>query len=100
MEICQLKDQQGALLAFQQQSNDENESDEAFMRRYRALLRGLQHDLGDMHPTPIVSMSAYQVERRQRWHDGRLQTETETANCAYCPPPAQTTPEQGEQHGR
>jgi len=43
-------------------------SDEEFMGRYRALLRGLQHDLGDMYPTPIVSMSAYQVERRNRWH--------------------------------
>jgi len=28
----------------------------------------LQHDLGDMHPTPIVSMSAYQVQKRQKWH--------------------------------
>lgn len=90
-----------ALISFEKQSNNPSESDEDFMRRYRALLRGLQHDLGDMHPTPIVSMSAYQVERRQRWHDGRLQTEIETANCAYCPPtPPQMNPAQGEQHGR
>ncbi|HSI48524.1 MAG TPA: hypothetical protein VLA61_09660 [Ideonella sp.] len=54
-----------ALLAFQQA---EDVSDEAFMTRYKALLRSLQHDLGDMAPTPIVSMSAYQVERRERWH--------------------------------
>ena len=54
-----------ALLAFQQGSDV---SDEAFMTRYKALLRSLQHDLGDMAPTPIVSMSAYQVERRERWH--------------------------------
>ncbi|GHD60074.1 hypothetical protein [Jeongeupia chitinilytica] len=47
-------------------------SDGEFAREYRKLLRDLQHDLGDMYPTPIVSMSAYQVERRQRWHDGQL----------------------------
>ena len=39
------------------------------MTSYNALLRGLQHDLGDLFPTPIVSMSAYQVQRRQAWHD-------------------------------
>jgi len=55
-----------ALIAFGQQPADA--SDEAFMKRYRALLRSLQHDLGDMYPTPIVSMSAHQVERRELWH--------------------------------
>jgi hypothetical protein len=39
------------------------------MKRYRALLRGLQHDLGDMRPTPIVSMAAYQVDRRVHYRD-------------------------------
>ncbi|SMC25743.1 hypothetical protein SAMN02745857_02264 [Andreprevotia lacus DSM 23236] len=47
-------------------------SDDDFAKQYRTLLRDLQHDLGDMYPTPIVSMSAYQVERRQRWHEGQL----------------------------
>jgi hypothetical protein len=47
-------------------------SDAEFQKRYNALLRGLQHDLGDMHPTPIVSMSAYQVEKREHWHNGTL----------------------------
>ncbi|MGG7055997.1 hypothetical protein [Nitrosomonas sp. ANs5] len=63
-----------ALIQFQCQSADD-ESDDNFLQRYNALLRGLQHDLGAMHPTPIVSMSAYQVERRKRWHDGSLQKE-------------------------
>lgn len=63
-----------ALVQFQCQSVDD-ENDDSFVKRYTALLRGLQHDLGAMHPTPIVSMSAYQVERRKRWHDGSLQKE-------------------------
>lgn len=63
-----------ALVQFQCQSVDD-ESDDGFVKRYNALLRGLQHDLGAMHPTPIVSMSAYQVARRKRWHDGSLQKE-------------------------
>jgi len=51
-------------------------SDDEFLQRYNALLRGLQHDLGDMYPTPIISMSAYQVEKRERWHQsGKLDQE-------------------------
>jgi hypothetical protein len=56
-----------ALIAFQRGA-DADADDSAFATRYRALLRSLQHDLGDLYPTPIVSMSAYQVERRARWH--------------------------------
>ena len=52
-----------ALIAFETQLPDGSDAD--FMRRYNALLRGLQHDLGDMYPTPIVSMAAYHVERRE-----------------------------------
>ena len=62
-----------ALIKFQQQPEDA--SDGQFMQRYSALLRGLQHDLGDMRPNPIVSMSAYQVERRKLWHDRNRQRE-------------------------
>jgi hypothetical protein len=54
-------------------------SDEAFMKRYRTLLRSLQHDLGDMQPTPVVSMSAHAVERRTRWHARLLSTTTKGA---------------------
>ncbi|HSD38125.1 MAG TPA: hypothetical protein VLC92_11500 [Rhodocyclaceae bacterium] len=50
-------------------------SDEEFLKRYHALLRGLQHDLGAMYPTPIVSMSAYQVEKRARWHSAEANRE-------------------------
>jgi len=39
---------------------------EAFLKNYHALLRDLQNDLGDMRPTPIVSMSAQQVEKRRQ----------------------------------
>ncbi|MDP3785608.1 MAG: hypothetical protein Q8Q55_00765, partial [Undibacterium sp.] len=59
-----------ALIAFQ--AHTEVESDAEFLKRYQSLLRGLQHDLGDMHPTPIISMSAYQVQRRERWHSSHL----------------------------
>ena len=55
-----------ALVKFQQQPEDATDAD--FMKRYNALLRGLQHDLGDMYPTPIISMSAYQVQKRKKWH--------------------------------
>lgn len=72
-DIKGAKNVKDALIAFEQEGFED--SDEAFMQRYKKLLRGLQFDLGDMHPTPIVTMSAYQVERRQRWHDGRLEEE-------------------------
>jgi hypothetical protein len=51
-----------ALIAFDAQSAAA--SSEQFALEYRALLRYLQADLGDMHPTPIVSMSAQAVEHR------------------------------------
>ena len=35
-----------------------------FLKQYNALLRKLQNDMGDMRPAPIVSMSAYQVQKR------------------------------------
>jgi hypothetical protein len=72
-DIKGAKNVKDALQDFEKETVEE--SDEDFMQRYKKLLRGLQFDLGDMHPTPIVTMSAYQVERRQRWHDGRLQEE-------------------------
>ncbi len=45
-----------------------------FLKSYHAMLRHLQNDLGDMRPTPIVSMSAAQVEKRRR-RDVRKQVE-------------------------
>jgi len=55
-----------ALIAFDKDA--QAGTDAEFLQRYHALLRGLQHDLGDMYPTPIVTMSAYQVEKRRQWH--------------------------------
>ena len=55
-----------ALLAFERTAAHGN--DDEFLKRYNTLLRGLQHDLGEMHPTPIVTMAANQVEKRTRWH--------------------------------
>lgn len=39
---------------------------EQFQKEYFALLRDLQLDLGEMRPTPIVSMAAYEVEVRRK----------------------------------
>ncbi|WP_411888300.1 hypothetical protein [Hydrocarboniphaga effusa] len=61
----------GALLAFDKTT--EKATDAEFLKRYNALLRGLQHDLGDMYPTPIVSLAAYDIERRNKWHQSQAQ---------------------------
>lgn len=98
-DIKSAKAVKDALIAFQKQPLDA--SDEAFMKRYNALVRGLQHDLGEMHPTPIISMSAYQVQRRQRWHDGRLKQEiAEQAMLDRGVELAKTQNSKGEQHDR
>ena len=75
-DIKSAKAVKSALINFQQHALDA--SDEEFMTRYRGLLRGLQHNLGDMYPTPIVSMSAHQVERRQHRHESAIKKEQET----------------------
>ncbi|MCX7218270.1 MAG: hypothetical protein NTY70_04825, partial [Burkholderiales bacterium] len=67
-------------IAFQEHTLDN--SYEAFMQRYRALSRGLQHDLGDMYPTPIVSMAAAQVQRRENRHSKNAQKELGLPNSA------------------
>ncbi len=94
-DVKSAKTVKSALIKFQQQPLDA--SDDAFMKRYNALLRGLQHELGDMHPTPIISMSAYQVQRRQRWHESHLQKEQERAQEAKILVPNATTG--GQSHG-
>jgi len=50
------------LIDFDQKWHDA--PDEQFQQQYNTLLRGLQHDLGDMRPTPIISMAAAQVQKR------------------------------------
>lgn len=70
-DVKSAKAVKSALLAFDTQASEGTDAE--FLRRYHALLRGLQHDLGDMHPTPILSMAAYQVDRRAHWHASQLQ---------------------------
>ena len=53
-------------------------SPDVFLKNYNALLRNVQNDLGDMRPTPIVSMSAQQVEKR-RLRDIRKEKERQAA---------------------
>ncbi len=63
-----------ALIDFDSQWRDA--PPEQFLKQYNALLRSVQGDLGDMRPTPIVSMSAYQVQKR---HLRDLRKATQTA---------------------
>lgn len=56
-----------ALIAFDEELAEA--PPEKFLLGYRALLRMLQADLGDMHPLPIVNMSAASVDERQRHKD-------------------------------
>lgn len=65
-----------ALAGFDAASQDV--SPDAFLKNYYALLRSVQNDLGDMRPTPIVSMSAQQVEKR-RLRDIRKEAERLTS---------------------
>jgi hypothetical protein len=70
------------------------------------LLRGLQHDLGDMYPTPIVSMSADQVERRERWHArqaldaARISRQPPAPAAGHVPAAARAVEHEEPQHGR
>ena len=52
------------LIDFDRQWHDAPDAE--FQKHYNNLLRGLQHDLGGMRPTPIVSMAAAAVEKRQQ----------------------------------
>ena len=69
-DVKSAKNVKSTLIKFEQATR--TASDDEFLKLYKGLLRGLQHDLGDMYPTPIVTMSANQVERRQKWHEGQL----------------------------
>ncbi|HEX8601596.1 MAG TPA: hypothetical protein VF774_03050 [Pseudoduganella sp.] len=55
-----------ALIAFNEEWDEA--PPELFLVQYRKLLRTLQSDLGDMGPNTIVSMSACEIQRRQRHH--------------------------------
>lgn len=72
-DVKSAKALKSALIAFDKQAGQGTDAD--FMLRYTRLLRDLQHDLGDMYPTPIVSMAAYQVERRHQRHERQLQAQ-------------------------
>ena len=86
-DVKSAKTVKAALIAFAQQPADASDAD--FLKRYNALLRGLQHDLGAMHPTPIVSMSAHQVQRRLAWHAAARE------RAAQNPPAASGAPNHG-----
>ena len=51
------------LIAFDDKFHDAPDAE--FQKNYNKLLLNLQHDMGDMRPSPIVSMAAAAVEKRQ-----------------------------------
>ncbi|MBX3630491.1 MAG: hypothetical protein KF908_11395 [Nitrosomonas sp.] len=51
-----------ALINFNAKSSDKSPED--FLQDYYQLLNDLQHHFGDMKPTPIVSLSSYEVKKR------------------------------------
>jgi hypothetical protein len=55
-DVKAAKNLKSALLDFDRQFHDAPA--DQFLRQYNALLRALQHDLGDMQPTPIISLAA------------------------------------------
>lgn len=63
-DIKSAKKLKAALLEFDAACN--TAAPDQFLKHYNALLRDLQADLGDMRPTPIVSMSAQQVQKRHK----------------------------------
>ena len=50
------------LIRFNAESSDKSPED--FLQDYYRLLNDLQHHFGDMKPTPIVSLSSYEVKKR------------------------------------
>jgi hypothetical protein len=57
---------------------DEHASDAVFQKKFHVLLRDLQHDMGTMRHTPIVSLSAKNVQIRLAVD--RLQNERSAKN--------------------
>ena len=54
-DVKAAKKLKSALLDFDRQFHDA--TPDQFLQQYRVLLRKLQHDLGDMRPTPIISLA-------------------------------------------
>ena len=52
----------GALAAFI--ADTKNSGADEFQQKYNKLVLGLQHDVSAMGPNPIVSLSAWAVEKR------------------------------------
>ena len=46
--------------------NTENDNPETFQKKFSVMLTDLQHDLSLMQPTPIVSLSAEAISRREK----------------------------------
>jgi hypothetical protein len=63
-DVKSAKNVKDKLLQFARDS--ERDGADAFLTRYNQLLKSLHHDLGQMAPTPIVSLAAQAVEERRR----------------------------------
>ena len=56
-----------ALVTFIEKTN--GVSSDEFQKNYNRMLTDLQHDISQMRPTPVVSLSAAAAEKRRREDD-------------------------------
>lgn len=63
-DVKSAKKVKATLLEFIQNTKDDRPA--AFQQKFNAMLTDLQHDLSLMEPTPIVSLSAEAIARRER----------------------------------
>ncbi|RMF21996.1 MAG: hypothetical protein D6756_11380 [Cyanobacteria bacterium J083] len=63
-DVKSAKKVKASLIEFSQNMGDDNP--ETFQQKFSAMLMDLQHDLSLMEPTPIVSLSAEAIARRER----------------------------------
>jgi len=69
-DVKAAKKLKAALIEFDRKFN--TSVPDQFLAQYNALLRNLQGDLGDMRPTPIVSMAAAAVSKRRLEDEKKL----------------------------
>jgi hypothetical protein len=70
----------------------ENASTEAFMVRYRTLLKTLQNDLSPMSSSPIVSLASAQIAQRRARHPGQMPPAAPSRPPSRRPPPPTRAP--------
>jgi hypothetical protein len=59
------------------------DSPAAFQQKYNRLLLGLQHDISQMGPNPVISLAARAVEQRLRREEGRPDLPAQAESISY-----------------